>query len=490
MSKRILGLDIRHDSISAVLISSGIKGAVIEAHAYVPIADQNDRDSFLSSSPEIASSLEVLLEKMDISGSVCVASFPADQISFRNIKVPFKAQKKIRKVLPYELEPTLPFPEDGLIIDFFTVKLPETKEHTDLVAAAVEKTRLQSYLDTLAAFDIEPEIVTVGGYSTALCLANLVDMHENWLCVDLDKKKGVVFAILAGGISLIRSVPAPSDAPSSKTEMLGANIYRTLSAFETFYDINFQLDGIFVTGSGLDDPEIEQDLARILELPVQRTNLVGDTKITHHHSSEQPWVPHRMDNAFSLALMGIEGIDGLNFRKGPFAAKKFWVEHKKNIIKSGCFAALVLVLAFFNVVLESYFLEKKLTRVNSQIAEIFTSTFPEVKKIVEPYQQMQVKINEMKKNTLFSEDTGQRIRAIDILYNISNLIPNETDVDINRLVIGGEGVQISGITNTMDSVDDMKSRLEQANVFKTITISSANRDKSDNRVRFKLKVQL
>ncbi len=490
MSKKILGLDIRHDAISAVLISSGMKGAVIEAHAYVPISDPNDSGSFLSSSPEIASALEIILEKMDLSGSVCVASFPADQVSFRNIKVPFKGQKKIRKILPFELEPTLPFPEGALIIDFFSVKRSENTDHTDLITAAVEKTSLQSYLDTLAAFNIEPEIVTVGGYPTAIFLANVADVRENWLCVDIDKQKGVVFAILSGGISLIRSVPAVSDAPSAKTEVLCANIQRTLSAFEISYDMNLQLNGVFITGSGLDDAGIEGDMARILELPVQRTDLLRDTEITRHDSPEQSWEPHRMDNAFSLALMGIEGIDGLNFRKGPFAAKKFWQENQKSLIKTGIFSALVLMLAFFNVVLESYFLEKKLARVNNQITGIFTSTFPDVKKIVDPFQQMQVNINEMKKNAVLSGDAGQRVRAIDILYNISNLIPKETDVDLNRVVIGGEGVQISGITSTMDSVDDMKSRLEQAKVFKNITISSANRDKTDNRVRFKLKVQL
>jgi len=80
------------------------------------------------------------------------------------------------------------------------------------------------------------------------------------------------------------------------------------------------------------------------------------------------------------------------------------------------------------------------------------------------------------------------MRTIDILNNISNRIPRETDVTLTRMVIGSENVVISGDTDTFNSVDTIKSRLEQEDAFKKITISSANINKSDNRVRFNLKV--
>ena len=56
------------------------------------------------------------------------------------------------------------------------------------------------------------------------------------------------------------------------------------------------------------------------------------------------------------------------------------------------------------------------------------------------------------------------------------------------MVLGLENVVISGDTDTFNSVDSIKSRLEQVDSFKKIIISSANINKSDNRVRFKLKI--
>jgi type II secretion system protein L len=483
MTRKILGLDIRHDAVSAVLVKNSIKENVIESYESVPIPDQQDFESGM------AASLETIVEKMNISGSICIASFPADQISYRNIQVPFKGLKKISKILPFELEPTIPFPVDDLIIDFYTLPLSDHNDHTDLIAAAVEKSKLQLYLGILDSFGIEPEIVTVGGYSTALCLSSLVDTHENWLFADIDKSKGTVFGVLSGNICLIRSFPIPSETPSFNTEMLCTNIQRTLSAFEEIVGLDFHPDGVFITGCGLDDSDIEQDMKRFLELSVKSTDLVSHIEIETQHHPAKTWNPYQMDNALSLALMEIEGVDGFNFRKGPFAAKKIWVEHKTGLIKAGVLAAMVLALAFFNVVLDSYFLKKKLTGLDDQITKIFTSTFPDIKS-VDPYQQMRIEIEAANKNALLPGKIDKNIRTIDILNNISKLIPKETDVKLTRLVIGEESVQISGNTDTFNSVDDIKSRLEQVNFFQKITISSANINRSDNRVQFKLQVHL
>jgi general secretion pathway protein L len=483
MSRKILGLDIRHDAVSAVLLNSGIKETDIESHVHIPISNHIYMETVL------AASLKTIVEKIDISGAACVASFPASEISYRNIQVPFKGRKKIKKVLPYELEPTVPFPIDDLIIDFYTLQLDDVANRHYLVAAAVEKSRLQAYLETLALYNIDPEIVTVGGFPAAQCAANLTN-YKNWLFVDIDTNKSTLFAILSGGICLIRSFPICSDARSFEMESLCTNIRHTLCALEEIIGLDFNPEGAVITGCGLNNSGFDQDMEQSLGFPVKRTDFVRDTGIIKTHADSQLWNPQQMDNSFSLALMEIEGINGLNFRKGPFAAKKFWEEHKKNLIKTGILVGVVLALAFFNALLDSYFMGKKLEGLNNQITSVFTSTFPEVKKIVDPFQQMQIKIQEARKNALLPGITDKNIRAIDILNDISKLISKNIDVKFTRLVIGAESTVISGDTDTFNSVDGIKNGLEKSKLFKKIVISSANINKSDNRVRFKLKITL
>jgi general secretion pathway protein L len=188
--------------------------------------------------------------------------------------------------------------------------------------------------------------------------------------------------------------------------------------------------------------------------------------------------------------MEIEGVKGFNFRKGPFALKKFWEVNKKNLIQTAVFFVLVLSLGWFSVFLDSYFMEKRLTQLNHQITDIFASTFPEVKNIVDPVQQMKIKIQQARKNALLPGETEKQIRAIDILNTISKSIPKDVDVTLKRFVMGSESISISGDTDSFNSVDNIKSKLEQEDIFKKITISSANIDKNDKRVRFKLKINL
>jgi type II secretory pathway component PulL len=485
MSRNILGLDIRNDAVSAVLVRSGIKTNRIEAYEHIPVSDQKDIASCIDSL------LKSLVKQTDISGSICVASFPASRISYRNIKVPFKEQKKIKQILPYELEPTLPFLVDDLIIDYNSIKWQGRSgpaDYTDIVAAAVEKSALKSYLNTLASFNIKPKIVTVGGYPTALCLSNNTTIPENRLFVDIGNKNSSVFIVVAGQIYLMRSFLTGA-TNSSITESLCSEIKRTIYACEEIFGFNLQPVEIFITGCNPDTVNYKQDLERILGISVKETDLLAYTGFTRKNPALS-WKPEQMNNALALALTEIEGFKILNFLKDPFSAKNYWVEHKKSLIKTGILAGLVLALIFINIALKTHSMEKKLASLNNQITGIFKTTFPDVKNIVDPIQQMRVKLKEAQKSSMFSGATGKLTRAIDILRDVSEFTPKDIDVNLTNLVVDMESVLIAGDTNRFNAVDDIKRGLEQSDLFTKVTISSANMNKSDKRVRFKLKAQL
>ncbi|MCD4763542.1 MAG: pilus assembly protein PilM, partial [Desulfobacterales bacterium] len=473
MSKKIFGLDIRYDSVSAVLVKNNIKENFIEAHEYVPISDQNDIAGCIDSL------LKSLAKQTDISGSICIASFPANQISYRNIKLPFKEQKKIKQILPYELESTLPFLVDDLIIDYNSIKLQgrsDSVDSTDVIAAAVEKSALKLYLNTLASFNIKPKIVTVGGYPTALCLSSDTTVPENRLFVDMGNRNCSVFILVAGQIYLIRSFPK-SATGSSIAESLCNEIKRTLYDSEEIFGFNLKPDEIFITKYNSDIVNYKQDMEHILGISAKQTDLLSHTGFIRKNPALS-WKPEQMDNALALALSEIEGFKVFNFLKGPFAAKNYWVENKKSLIKTGILAGLVLVLIFINIVLKTHSMEKKLAGLNNQITDIFKTTFPDVKNIVDPIQQMRVKLKEAQKSSMFSGETGKHTYAIDILKDISEFTLRDIDVNLTNLVVDMESVSIAGDTNRFNSVDDIKRGLEQSNLFNKVTISSANMNKS------------
>lgn len=484
MTRKILGLDIQNDAVSAILVGSGIKGPTIEAHEYVFIANKSDGENGL------AAALEVITKKLDVTGSNCVASCPANRIFYRNLQIPFKGRKKISRILPYELEPTLPLPIDDLIIDFDVIKRSEQTGHTDIIAAAIETSDLQSFLDTLSRFHIDPEIVTVSGYPAALCVNNMIDEGKKWLLIDIGKTNATIFFGIFGNIRLIRSFSIAEDDTPTTAERFCTSVQQTLSAFEDTLGLDLQSDEIWLTGSRLDGPVFENYLSKFLAVPTKRVDLIRDTGVVKQYPADQPWIPHKNDGAFALALMGIQGSNGLNFRTGPFAAKKFWEEHRKNLIKTSILAAMVALLALSNIVLDSYLMNKKVSRLDGQINNLFRSTFPDVKKIVDPLQQMRTKMQAVRGTALLPGEARRGVQTIDILSDISKLIAKSVDVNLTRMVVATESVIISGDTDTYKSVDSIKNSLERGEFFRKIVISSANIDKSDNRVQFKLKIDL
>ncbi len=483
MNRKILGLDIRNYAVSAVLIKSSTKSAWIEAHESVLIPDQKEGESGLT----IA--LETIVENMDTSGCVCVASFPADLVTYRNIKVPFSNKKKIIQILPYELEPTLPFPVEDLIIDFHTINISGNHDHTDLIVAGVEKSAVKTYLDALTSFKIEPEILTISGYSTALCLAGSAGTPENRLFVDIEVDKATIFAVAGRRIFIIRSFPMFSTYTSA-VKSLGTGIRQTVASFTELFDIDFEPEEILLTGWGLEKFNFEKGLSELLELPVKRTELFREIDIDIENYTASSWSPERMDNALALALCEIKRSDGLNFHKGHFAGKELLAKYKSSLTKTGILAGIVLALALLNFLLNAYFINRKIDRLNQQITKIFKTTFPEVTKIVDPLQQMKVKIEEAKKRAFLSSETAKQIRIVDVLNEISKRTPAKADIELTRFIAGQGNVLISGNTDTFNSVDEIKSQIEQSELFQKVTITSTNKEKSGSRIQFKLKVIL
>ena len=482
MSRKILAIDIRDYSLSAVLLSSSLREHRVDDVIHLPFAGPDDAERSLSSA------LQTLIEKIDLTGSDWVASIPANQFTFRNLKIPFSNSKKIRMVLPFELEPTLPQAVEDLVIDFHILNGAPSGDQTELIAAAIEKNRLSPYIDALASIKVDPEKVTISGLPTALCLANQTQQEEDQLFIEIDTDYATLFILVGSHLKLIRSFPLPEPSPS-KAKMLCIQIQQTLAAFQESSGLNFQPLEITVSGYGLDEGHMAAEISSALNIPVKAAALAERLSIPVGNDTQSPLVPAQMDNALALALMEVEGYESLNFHKGQFAAQKFLSKYKSSLKKTAILAAAVLVLMFFNLALETYTLNRRVSRIDSQMAQIFKATFPEIKTVRYPYQEMQAKMREMNRNDLLQAETGPHIRSIDILNSISEKIPETIAVNFTRLVIQPENVLISGTTNTFNSVDDIKSRLEQIQYFQKVTISSANIDRSGNEVQFMLKVE-
>jgi hypothetical protein len=96
----------------------------------------------------------------------------------------------------------------------------------------------------------------------------------------------------------------------------------------------------------------------------------------------------------------------------------------------------------------------------------------------------------LKKGAALPGEALSTLRSIDILKSISDNIPEQIQVVLDRMVIGPETILISGTTAAFNAVDEIKGHLERIGEFKKVTISSANMDRTGKEVNFQLKVDL
>ena len=480
MARHILGIDIRTHAVSSVLVKTALKGSRIEAQAKVSITGHQDLEKGISTC------LEAINDIAPLSGAVCLAAFSADQIFFRNLRVPFKEEKKIRQILPYELEPLLLQPVDDLIIDFFPIGLSHT---ADIVTAAIDKPKLEPCLAALAAFKLEPKIITAGSFATACCLTRMDDIPKNFIFLDVNPTECTLCLIVSGEINFVRSFSTGSN-PSPDAGLLSTQIKRTISAFTQTLSQDFHPEALFISGAGMQEDTLTDGLSQHLNLTAEPLDLANAKGFFFENSVLAHWNPAQMDGALALTLIELEDIDVLNLRKGPLAVKTQWLKYRNEAVKTGILAGLVLLLIFSGIIVNSFTLKKKIDRLDARILSTFKAAFPEVEKIVDPLQQMQTRLKSARQQFAYPEETESKILQINILNDISSLVPADTDLELIRLVTGPEIVLVSGQTDTFNSVNIIKNSLEKGPLFEKITISSANIDKSENRVRFNLKIEL
>ena len=478
MSRKILSLEIRKESIAAVLLDSSFKGSLLEINGYFPIPADKEGNKGEKEA------LQAIVETLKPSGATCVLGIPATIVSVRNLSVPFHDIKKIRQILPFELEPTLPIPVEDLIFDFEAVKHDKQQ---DLLTFSVEKTEIQRYLDLLEAVHLRPAVIMPGGYAAARLISTMADDSSDFLFIDTGEGNHTIYAVCSGHVRMVRTLPVATDG-NPVTRNLETNLKRTFTALQENLGIGFNPSAVFSAGPQAPLLTTGNGSSTLLDVPVKSLDSLRTFPRLKGSLDTQDWQSGHLDIALALALMETETVAGVNFSTERSTIQHYWSEYRKHIILTAGLIVLALVTALGGQILEVNAKQHRLAELDRQIEMVFKSTFPEVTRVVNPLQQMQIKIKEAGDGSIGFNLTGARIRIIDILNALSQQIPSSADVKVNRMVAGADNVVLSGNTDTFNTVDDIKGRLEEADLFKSVTISSADLEKSGNRVRFKLKL--
>ena len=505
MPQTVLGLDIGQSTIKAVVFTGkGLTGGRILAAETIDI----------NACGGIEPALKKLAENKSFHNTPCCISLPLNDIMFRQVSLPFRDDNKIRKTLPFELEPLIPFAVSEIVTDYLKVHASGL-----LVAAATKK----AIRDWIALVESNLGEVSVIDISSAALTSAILESKDAKACgVLLDIGAGSTTAVFyengtivqlrslaIGGNQMTAALAADMSAETGEAELTKINadysaagakvadlchkfcleLKNTIEFMKLNDILQSDLTQITITGGGSLFPPLKKELENYFALPVETLDLARSKQIEIEGNLQGKYQPQIMNTALAAAMRIFNGKTSFNFRQGEFAPKNVRIKLREQLRWAAIVAGIIFFLAAVNQFLDYGIQTQRQNIIKNQISQIFKRNFPEAKIMVDPVQQLRTKLAENKK-TFGLYEGARDIPVVDLLKEISGLISTSRDIVITDFSYENAAVSIKGQAKNIDDVSAIKNELAQSKYFKDVAMGSTSLAKQGAKVDFDLRIEL
>jgi general secretion pathway protein L len=521
----------------------GMKLAVVEAGKTQAVVTEKRSIAFEEpfSIEIIGNSLEQLLSEIKISSSSpAVISITPLMTSCRIIELPFSSENRIRQVIDFEMESLVPLQTEQIQTSFVKLASLSSGSSSSVFACCADSSEIDAITGIAGKAGLETVALSVSGYASEAYYASCCHAAGS----DSSERKGRVYAdigedcvtyvIISGNEVVFARSVAHAWGKKPDPARIADETSRTVIYYSDFYDPAFEIcefsysfsDSCSYSGLSLDsgivqsqEPDSVQDTdsdagsGPISDLDFDSESDSGSEQAVIGEYSEnigQKWKEKLENsfrskgfscqisevscfnsikdvrNAFSAAALYASGKGFLNFVSAGFFRAGFLKNLKKNWTGSFVMAGCVLLSAMLYLGVSEYSSWKKLKHLDDEIRTVFMETFPDVKKIVDPYQQMTVKVNSLIQNQGADVEKG---RVIDILREISSRIGPETDITITTFTVLPDEIQINGEAQSFDLAETARKTLDESAMFKDVKVDSVNSDTKAGKIVFRLNLK-
>lgn len=508
MPENILGLDIGTSSLKAVVLTRRFRGG----HRIVAA-----RRIEIQSPGGLPEALQQLFADQAFRGSVCVTAVSPALLSFRNLQLPFRDEKKIGQTLAFALEPLIQQPLDGVFIDY---RVTAKGEQSEIFAAIVDRSLVGERTALLSPHVRDTAVIDIDAVPVASFLLQKADFSSYALLLDIGalgttaifagKRKilhirhfrfggematrAIAEALqvdCAAAEKLKKTGELPEGAGAALQEICG-RFFSDLKNTQAFLRGQQGIDEgparIILTGGGSRTPGIAEGLSRFFAVHVEQANLLAAGGFEIDAALGSSWDAVVMDQALALATRPLGRGSGFNFRQRASEARKGYGELRGRLKKGSVVALVILLLAGIELGLEDFGDRLRLEALKKEIHAEFKKRVPEATRIVDPVAQLKGKIAEAKKLASGMGDATSAMTVLDLLREISSLAP--PDLLLTSLTLDGDTVGIKGEARNFDAVETVKKMFANAKYVKTVTIGSTNLVKQEKGVEFDLKIIL
>jgi general secretion pathway protein L len=497
------GIDIGDDLLTGVVVAGAGRDAQVTACASLFRHQGGNR---------LAEELPQLMELLGLSQPPgrCAVGLSLSVLGLHNISLPFTDEKKLRQVLPFELEEQLLLPMEAQVIA--TALISGGEDKTALLAAAVEKNTLRQLLDILRSCGLEPERICPALHALADRLCRTEHTGSNFLLLHGEVSAVQMALVRQGEILFMRRLAWPDEvfthavfrydkedggvsaaepeAAAQAVSSLCDFIQRSLDYFALQSGMAAVRPEHFVlSGPMLLCPGFRELLETGLGLPGRTCDLTRDGAAS---AAALGWRSPAHDGALALALQaGRRAKEScLDFRQGEFAPPRRLLGSRKQLIALGAAAGLLLLAGFGWLAVDSRMRQKQHDSLSATMNKLFQESFPGVKPGPDPLMHMRSLRKGIGTSAEVMPIFTDEKRALFVLADISARIPSSIQLQVDRFVLDQNSVSVKGTTDAFNNVNTMQSLLSKSRRYTEVRIVSAAKGKADEGIQFELRLQL
>lgn len=483
MSGSYLRIDLDQFGLRAMLIEQNAKNELPGEVFHLLFADIPDategQDLF-------DAGMDIISQQIDLSVcSTAVLFVSSLTVFFRILELPFRSEKKIRQVLPFELEPFLPNDDQICISDFYRIGVKDKNKDKDnlILTASFPELKIKTYVSKLKDLKIKPVIITPTGYAAVVSFLKERKDLSSFLFLYVTKGEYTLVIVVDRQPCMVRAFSTVRYGPDQLATALKQSIlgFRQRTCLDLLFDVFIWVPA--------DNPKTKEIFNAIDDFLEYQFGL----------SSGKQGVAPVQENVSSTSLLSSIKPESrmqylFNFCRGEYGASSFFKTYFNQIAVSLVLGFILFSLSFFSIHIDILKLDEKITGLDKKALKIYRETFPTQIKVLDPFLEMKANVREAlkKAGTDYKKHDLSRngVRIGDVILELSKRITESIDVDISRFIFNEGRLILSGSTDNFNNVDKIKTGIEGSKMFEKVSISSAAMGKNGNRVNFKFIIEM
>lgn len=531
MPQTILGIDIGSYSVKIAQVERSLN-----TFRFVQFFERRIQyNELLSPEESISVTLQSMIDDFRLKWDQAICGYPASQVSSRLITLPFGSLSKIDQTLEFELEGYVPFDLEGLVLDYYVVRT--AKESSDVLTVYSVKGGFAEWLKRLQGSGVDPKVVTVEAseFLNLVCLG-MVPPEGPYAILDIGHSKTNLTLCQGKQLMLLRSISfggkditerihkklgvpleeaerlkiemggfrleeseamdelskGVSEAIQEAMEELLVSVRQVLFSFRDQFGV--PVEGIYLSGGSSRLPRIDRYLSMRLK---QNVTFLDPT--TFHFTQLEKVSAHYsvLSQALALALRGVASarMPRFNFRSGEFAFQGDVEKIGGTLRHAGIAAGLIFVLGLSYFGIKFFVLSKQVGALNTQITERVKGVLPEVPKTLEgsahALRLLKNEENRVRERTQ-KLSSIQGLSVLDVLKEVSERIPSREAIklDIEDLNIKEGRMSFSGVVDSFEAPDKIKTALDKSKYMKRVTKGNVRKGVRAEEVKFEMTMDL